>query len=95
MAAMSKPTRPDLAEQLREAIRASGLTMYRLSQESGVHRSQLSRFMVGQRDLSLAMADKLCRVLGLSFTACEPAAGDGPPPARKPARKPLGKRKEK
>lgn len=66
-----------LADQLRRAVKESGITVYELSRRSEVHRSQLSRFLRGQRDLGLTMADKLCRVLGLTL------APDG---ARRPAR---------
>jgi transcriptional regulator with XRE-family HTH domain len=68
---MTKKQRQQLADQLRQAINDSGITIYQLSQDSGVHRSQLSRFMRGQRDLGLVIADKVCEVLGLRLT------GDG------------------
>jgi transcriptional regulator with XRE-family HTH domain len=64
---MAKAQRCSLADQLRQAIRDSGITIYKLSQESGVHRSQLSRFLHGERDLSLAVSDKICGVLGVQF----------------------------
>ena len=35
------------SEQLRQAIRRSGITSYRLAQESGVDESSLSKFMRG------------------------------------------------
>jgi transcriptional regulator with XRE-family HTH domain len=71
---MAKSKRPSLADQLRQAIDKSGITMYKLSQDSGVDRSQLSRFMRGERDMSLVVSDKICQVLGLRF--CKSEDGD-------------------
>ena len=70
-------TKPQtLADQLRQAIEHSGVTLYKLSQDSGVDRSQLSRFMRGERDMSLLVTDKVCQVLGLRF--CKSAEDDAP-----------------
>jgi transcriptional regulator with XRE-family HTH domain len=83
---MAGAKRQTLAEQLREAITRSGITLYKLSQESGIDRSQLSRFMRGERDMSLLVTDKLTQVLGLQF--CEnPGGNEAPkaPPATPPA----------
>jgi transcriptional regulator with XRE-family HTH domain len=67
--------REQLADQLRRAIEGSGITLYQLSQASGVHRSQLSRFMRGERDLGLVIADKVCQVLGIGFCRLPGSAG--------------------
>jgi transcriptional regulator with XRE-family HTH domain len=64
---MTARKRQQLTEQLRQAIAGSGMSLYQLSQASGVHRSQLSRFIRGERDLGLEVADKVCEVLGLRF----------------------------
>jgi transcriptional regulator with XRE-family HTH domain len=56
-----------LTDQIREAIRASGQSLNELSRLSGVHNAQLSRFMRGERGLSLAAADKVCGALGLTL----------------------------
>jgi transcriptional regulator with XRE-family HTH domain len=84
---MGKAGRRSLAEQLRQAIEDSGITMYKLSQDSGVNRSQLSRFMRGQRDLSLAVADKFCEVLGIGLSTQADALGLGPEKPRGRPRK--------
>lgn len=57
---------------LRIAIKASGLTHYRLGQEAGVAPSQIDRFMMPpadprHRDLRLATAAKIATVLGLDL----------------------------
>src|SRR4051794_10994905 len=59
-----KAPRP-VSDGLRQKIEESGLTMYQLSQQSGVHRSQLSRFMRRERNLTLDAVDEICRVLNI------------------------------
>ena len=54
-----------LEKQLRRAIQGSGLSAYRIAQESGVSEAVLSRFLNRQRTITLATASKLAEVLGL------------------------------
>ncbi len=54
-----------ILEQIREAIRASDKTRYRLSKETGIAQSQLSRLMTGQEGLSYENLEKLADALGL------------------------------
>jgi transcriptional regulator with XRE-family HTH domain len=70
---MAKTQRRTLAEELRKAIKESGITLYRLGRESGVTRQQLSRFMRRERDLGLSIAGKVCDVLELGLVR----VGDG------------------
>jgi transcriptional regulator with XRE-family HTH domain len=70
-----------LVEQLREAIRDSGKTLYQLSKDAGVGKDQLSRFMRGERTLTLPVAEKVCRALGLRLA---------PESRRRPAYAPRG-----
>lgn len=59
----------DLAVQLREAIRASGLTRNRLAKLAGVRYSALWRFLEDDnRDPTLSTASKICTVLGMRLT---------------------------
>jgi plasmid maintenance system antidote protein VapI len=57
--------KPDVAEQLRQAIRDCGLSLNKLAEATGVHKAQLSRFLRGEQSLTLKAAAKLCRYLGL------------------------------
>lgn len=58
-----------LADHIREAARDSGLSVYRLAKEAGVDQSTLNKFLSGGRDnLTLEIADRLFRVLGLRVT---------------------------
>jgi plasmid maintenance system antidote protein VapI len=65
MAKRRKRTATTLADQLRAAIDASGKSRYELCKLGGVDQSVLGRFMSGQRGLTLDVADRLCKVLGL------------------------------
>ena len=60
--------RQSITDELREAIRSSGLSCYRIWQESGVNKAALSRFMSGQRGLLLESVDRIAAVLGLHIT---------------------------
>jgi plasmid maintenance system antidote protein VapI len=55
-------------EQLRAAIRDSGLTHYRIGKDAGVAPHIIDRFVSGERDLRLATAAKIGKVLGLGLT---------------------------
>ena len=57
----------ELAEQLRCAIRKSGMSIYQLSKESGVTHPTILRFMSGQTDMRLSRAEKIAKVLGFSL----------------------------
>ncbi len=54
-----------LIEQLREAIRNSGEALNQLEQRTGIGRDRLSRFIRGERNISLEAADTIFRALGL------------------------------
>jgi transcriptional regulator with XRE-family HTH domain len=54
-----------VSQTLREAIDNAPQSRYRLAQETGVSQAQLCRFMQGNRGLSLASLDLLCKHLGL------------------------------
>jgi transcriptional regulator with XRE-family HTH domain len=65
---------PDIEDQLRRAVARSGMSLNRLGRAVGVNQSQLSRFLRGERSLTLTAAAKLCTFLGLRLTgpALEP-----------------------
>ncbi len=56
-----------IVKQLKDAIAKSGQSRYALSCASGVEQSALSRFMSGERGLSLESAARLADVLGLEL----------------------------
>jgi transcriptional regulator with XRE-family HTH domain len=54
-----------LLDEIRRAIKASDKTRYRLSQETSIPQSQLSRFMTGEKGLSFDAMERLAAALGL------------------------------
>jgi hypothetical protein len=60
---------PTLSAQLRQAIAASRLSRYRISQLTGIDQATLSKFMSGHRGLSFRAVDQLGDTLGLRLVA--------------------------
>lgn len=60
-----KSKRKTLSEELREAVERSGVTRYAIWQETGIDQGTLSKFMAGNRGLSIESIDKLADLLGL------------------------------
>ena len=54
-----------ISEQLSRFIKDSGLSLYQLERETGVHNSMLSRFLRGERGLRLEAVDALSKYLKL------------------------------
>jgi plasmid maintenance system antidote protein VapI len=52
---------------LQEAIRNNGLPLMEIARLAGITPGQLSRFMRDERTLTLPVADKVCRVVGLQL----------------------------
>ena len=57
-----------LQDQLRQAIKDSGLTLYRIAKDSGIAYQVLHRFASGERDLTLKTATKLADYFGMRLT---------------------------
>jgi transcriptional regulator with XRE-family HTH domain len=58
-----------LSEALKRAIRESDKTEYQLAKDAEVSQIIVSRFLTGERDIRMATADKLAKVLGLKLGA--------------------------
>ena len=56
-----------MTDPLRKVIVDSGLSMLRLSKETGVNRASLMRFVRGDTSLRLDVADKLAAYFGLEL----------------------------
>jgi plasmid maintenance system antidote protein VapI len=65
---MSRRKNPNVADQLRDAVRDCGLSLGRLARAAGVDPGQLSRFLRAERTLTLPVVVKLCAFLGMSLT---------------------------
>jgi len=59
--------RADIQEQLRRAIEESPVTQYRLAKVSGIDKGILSRFIRGERTITLATAARLAEALDLEL----------------------------
>jgi plasmid maintenance system antidote protein VapI len=60
--------KPTIADQLRKAIANSGASEYAIAKASEVDMGVLSRFVRGERTITLATAAKLCSHLGLRLS---------------------------
>ncbi len=56
-----------IAEAIRKAAKKSGVSMYRVSADTGISQATLSRFMAGKNQVSLEYADILCGYFGLEL----------------------------
>jgi transcriptional regulator with XRE-family HTH domain len=54
-----------ISSRLRHCIKTAPVTRYRISQETGISQSVLSRFMSGKRSIDVETADRLAACLGL------------------------------
>jgi transcriptional regulator with XRE-family HTH domain len=68
---------PTLTDQLREAIRQSGRSLNQLGKQCGLDAARLSRFVRGERGLSLEAIDAIAKALNLCLAVDEKAAGEG------------------
>jgi transcriptional regulator with XRE-family HTH domain len=75
---------PKMLTQIREAVRDDGRTLTEIAESSGLDAGRLSRFVRGERDLSLAAAARLCEALGFELVR-------GPSPAKAEGRRKRGK----
>ena len=57
-----------LENEIRSALKKTGLTTYRRAKETGIHHSVIVRFLNGDRCPSLATASVLVEYLGLRLT---------------------------
>jgi transcriptional regulator with XRE-family HTH domain len=59
-----------ISDTLRQAVKDSGLTVYRICKDTGLIQDSLRRFMRGETSLRLDLADKLAEYFGIE---CRPA----------------------
>jgi predicted XRE-type DNA-binding protein len=57
----------DILDELKNSIETSGLSRYRIAQETGIPQSALSRLMSGERGLSVENVEILADHLGLEI----------------------------
>jgi transcriptional regulator with XRE-family HTH domain len=83
-----------MTEVLKVAITESGVTQYKIVQDTGILANSLSRFMRGETSLRLDKADVLAAYLGLRLVSDPDAVPPAPTPENL-ARPMLAKRKAK
>lgn len=66
----------DLLNMLRKAMESSGQSRYRISKETGIAESVLSRFMSGETALTVETVERLADYLGLEIVL-RPKRGRG------------------
>lgn len=60
--------KPSLADQIRAAIKAQGITAYRVAQVTGMHESAVGRFLNNKTaDLRLKNASAIMALLGFEI----------------------------
>lgn len=69
---MKKKAKHKLTDQLRRAVADSGRTLGEFSRDTGIDKSALSRFVNGQRGLSMEALDVVGEYLGLRIAADKP-----------------------
>lgn len=66
-----KKQRPSLSVELRQAIERSGLSRYGIWQQTGIDQGSLSKFIDGERGLSIESIDKIAELLGLHICTAD------------------------
>ena len=74
---MGKTTSDKLTDQLRAAVVGCGMTLGGLTRATGVDKSALSRFVNGERGLSMEAMDAIGQCLGLRIVAGKPKKTKG------------------
>src|SRR5262245_48643385 len=64
-----------MTDQLRQAIRDSGLSLQEIQRRSGADHGALSRFRNPRRTLTVPAVEKLCDLLGLALVRVSPGPG--------------------
>lgn len=65
---MNRMTESPITDLLRRTIKESGIPLLRLSNDAGVARASLIRFLRGETSLRLDVADRLADYFGLELT---------------------------
>lgn len=61
------PKQKTIADQLKAAIRDSGLTRYRIAKDAGIKQAIIDRFVSGKRSMTMDTAAKICEALNLEL----------------------------
>jgi transcriptional regulator with XRE-family HTH domain len=59
--------RPTLSEALRQCLRESRVSRYKIGQRARISSSDVRQFLNGERDLKLRTAERLADLVGMDF----------------------------
>ncbi len=59
--------RLDWHDIIRKAVKASGLSLYRVAKDTGMSVAPVQRFMAGEHGLTVTSAEKIGRLVGLEL----------------------------
>lgn len=62
----------NMTEQVRVAITNCGITQAEIARETGITKGALSRFMSGQRDMTLRTLETIAQVIGVRLVVGRP-----------------------
>ncbi len=62
------PMMPTIYDEIRNAIKRSEKSRYRMAIETGIGESQLCQFMAGNKGLSVESLEKLANCMDLAIT---------------------------
>ena len=74
---MKRKATNKVSDQLRRIIDRCGVSRYELARLTGIDESTLSRFMSGERGLSMKALDRLGETLGIRVAATRKAKKGG------------------
>lgn len=66
-----KGNRKPLSDELRGAVERSGLSRYSIWQQTGIDQGTMSKFLAGDRGLSIESIDKLADLLRLHICTAD------------------------
>jgi hypothetical protein len=72
-----KAKQPPISDQLRRVILDCGQTRYAICKATGIGQDVLSRFIHGERGLSMEVLDTVGQYLGLRIVADNPKSKKG------------------
>jgi transcriptional regulator with XRE-family HTH domain len=61
-----------MSDQVRRAIENCGLTRYAIAKQTGITEGGLSRFMAGERDMTLRTLERIAPYIGVRLIVTRP-----------------------
>jgi len=68
----SKLIMMNMSDTVRDAIEKCGMTRYAIAQRTGISEGALSRFMSGDRDMTLRTLERFAHIIGVRLVVSRP-----------------------